>query len=426
MGVINLFRFIHAADIHLDSPLVGLSQYDGAPVDEIRGATRKALENLTDLAIAEEVAFVVIAGDLYDGDWKDYNTGLFFALQMTQLREHGIRVYIVYGNHDAASQITKELDLPTNVTAFPSNKAKTALLEDIGVAIHGRSFASRKVTDDVSGRFPDPVSGMFNIGLLHTSANGREGHEPYAPCTVKGLVSKGYAYWALGHVHGREVLNEDPWIVFPGNIQGRHIRETGPKGCTLVTVEDNEVASIEHRDLDMLRWALCEVDATDAEDGDDVVACVQNRISAEIAELERNLLAVRIELTGACKAHEELLSNPDRWINQIRQSATDISGGLVWIQKVKIKTRPKADLQQLLGRDDPLGRVVRAVTNMETGGEMELDLAAEFSDLLVKLPPEAREGDDAIDLKSPATTSEILGDVKQLLITALLETGGEK
>lgn len=229
-----MFKFIHAADIHLDSPLRGLARYEGAPVAELRSATRQALEGLIRTAIEEEVAFVLLAGDLYDGDWRDYNTGLFFASQMSKLRKVGIKVFLISGNHDAQSQITKTIRLPDNVRQLSTRKPETVLLENVGVAIHGRGFATRAVTEDISATYPDARAGYFNIGMLHTSANGREGHEPYAPCTVQGLAAKGYDYWALGHVHKREVLSEDPWIVFSGNIQGRHIREQGAKGCSLV------------------------------------------------------------------------------------------------------------------------------------------------------------------------------------------------
>ncbi|MCB1796433.1 MAG: DNA repair exonuclease, partial [Candidatus Competibacteraceae bacterium] len=107
-------RFLHAADLHLDSPLRGLDRYEGAPVDEVRGATRRAFENLIAVARRERVDLVVIAGDLYDGDWPDYNTGLFFIKGVAQLAEEGIPVAIVRGNHDAASRLTKALRLPAN------------------------------------------------------------------------------------------------------------------------------------------------------------------------------------------------------------------------------------------------------------------------------------------------------------------------
>ena len=260
-----MFKFIHSADIHLDSPLIGLQQYPGAPVEEIRGATRQALKALVELALAEEVAFVLIAGDLYDRDWKDYNTGLFFTAQMSRLREAGIQVLLISGNHDAASHMTKHLRLPDNVFR-PSHQApESMILEDLGVVVHGQGFYTKAVTENLAVKFPPPRPDLFNIGLLHTSANGRPGHETYAPCTLEDLLAKGYDYWALGHVHQREVLHQDPWVVYPGNIQGRHIREAGPKGCTLVTVDDGKVTAVDHHDLDVLRWARCEVDATGTE-----------------------------------------------------------------------------------------------------------------------------------------------------------------
>jgi DNA repair protein SbcD/Mre11 len=231
-----MFKFIHAADIHLDSPMRKLDYYEGVPVEKFRQATRRAFENLIQLAISESVAFVVIAGDLYDGDWKDYNTGLYLVSQMSRLRDAGISVFIVTGNHDAASNITKTLRFPDNVKIFPSDKPATFQMENLKVAIHGQSFASPAVKKDLASDYPKPIEGYYNIGLLHTCATGRAGHEPYAPCSPEDLKNKGYDYWALGHVHNHEVIEKYPPIVFSGNIQGRHPRETGPKGCVMVTV----------------------------------------------------------------------------------------------------------------------------------------------------------------------------------------------
>ena len=177
-----MFTFLHAADIHLDSPQRGLERYEGAPVAECRGATRRALENLVDLAIAHKVAFVMIVGDLYDGDWPDYNTGLFFGKQMARLRDGGIRVFMIRGNHDAANKMTKDLRLVDNVRVLSTDEAETVLLDDIGVAIHGQSFATRAVTENLAKSYPPRRGGYFNIGLLHTCVDGREGHDPYAPC----------------------------------------------------------------------------------------------------------------------------------------------------------------------------------------------------------------------------------------------------
>ncbi|MBF0477118.1 MAG: DNA repair exonuclease, partial [Deltaproteobacteria bacterium] len=267
-----MFKFLHAADIHLDSPLRGLEKYEGAPMEAMRNATQKALRSMVDLAISEEVNFILISGDLYDGDWRDYRTGLLFAKEMSRLREAAINVFIVFGNHDAASQITKKLDnMPRNVFHFPIKAPDSIFLENQGVVIHGRGFPTRAVTEDLSAAYPEAVPGLYNIGMLHSCATGREGHEPYAPCSIDKLLSKHYHYWALGHVHKREILHQDPWIVFPGNIQGRHIRETGPKGCTLVTVEGSHTVSVEQKSLEALRWEISEIDCTGLTNPDEVL-----------------------------------------------------------------------------------------------------------------------------------------------------------
>ncbi len=195
-----MFKFIHTADIHLDSPLRGLSRYEGAPVERLRGATREAFCNLVQFAIDEEVQFVIIAGDLFDGDWKDYNTGLFFASQMSKLRENEIRVFIVSGNHDAASAITRKLHYPDNVRFFISDSPEAIRIEEIGVALHGQSFAQRDVTNNLAANYPSAEPDYYNIGVLHTALNGREGHAGYAPCSIADLSAKNYDYWALGHV----------------------------------------------------------------------------------------------------------------------------------------------------------------------------------------------------------------------------------
>lgn len=416
-------KFIHTADIHLDSPLIGLERYEGAPVAEIRGATRQAFRNLLDLAISEGVAFVLIAGDLYDGDWKDYNTGLFFAAQMAKLREAGIPVFIIAGNHDASSQITKHLCLPDNVRLLSSHKPESVILDDIGVTIHGQGFHSRVVTEDLSLKYPEPLQHYFNIGLLHTSADGREGHQPYAPCSVQGLLSKGYDYWALGHVHKYEVLHRDPWILFSGNIQGRHVRETGPKGCTLVTVEDGKVISAEHRDLDILRWSICAVDGSNAMTGEDVVDRFTDALNLELTRSDGRFLAVRVEIFGGCKAHGELHSNIERWINEIRASATGLSAETIWIEKVKLRTQSETNLDEMAARNDAIGGLLRAIRDLDAGEDILADMTREFADLQRKLPFELRAGEDAIDLESPATLHQSVEDVKEMLLDRLLRTG---
>ena len=289
------FEFLHAADIHLDSPLRGLQRYEGAPVDEIRQASRRALENLVQLAIERSVAFVLIAGDLYDGEWKDHRTGLYFVSQMARLREAGIPVVAIAGNHDATNKMTRTLPLPGNVHMLDSKKPETIRLDQWGVAIHGQSFPTGAVLDDMSAAYPSAVGGMLNIGLLHTCETGREGHEAYAPCTIPGLIAKDYDYWALGHVHGQEVLNRDPEIIFSGNVQGRHIHEQGPKGCLLVQVDAQQRFRPELWPLDVFRWQSCWVDAAGAASKEDLLDRFRQRLAKLMAESDGLSLAVRVE-----------------------------------------------------------------------------------------------------------------------------------
>jgi DNA repair exonuclease SbcCD nuclease subunit len=335
-------KLVHAADIHLDSPLIGLSRYEGAPVERIREATRRAFVGLVELCLQQNAELLLLAGDLYDGSWKDYSTGLFFAAEMSRLREAGVQVVWIRGNHDAASQITQRLKLPDNVRELSFKKPDSALYEDLGLAVHGQGFASREVVDNIALAYQDPLPGLVNIGLLHTSVSGREGHEPYAPCRLEELVHKGYDYWALGHVHAREVLSSDPFVVFSGNLQGRHARETGEKGATLIEIDAGRVASAKPVICDVVRWAVCHVDISDCERADDVLEAVRCEIERQIERAEDRLLAARVVIEGSTRAHVALGDDPERWLHDVRAVATDAAYGDVWIEKVVFKTSRSA------------------------------------------------------------------------------------
>ncbi len=333
-------RFLHAADLHLDSPLLGLDRYAGAPVEALRGATRRALENLVALAVAEKVDAVVIAGDLFDGDWRDFNTGLFLVAQMAKLREAGIRVWLVSGNHDAASRISRSLGLPGNVHRLSDRKIETSIDENLGLAVHGRGFTTPQLTENVVPDFPSPRSGLFNIGLLHTSADGRHGHATYAPCSVEDMLARGYDYWALGHVHTREILAQSPaYVVFPGNPQGRHIREPGPRGCYLVEVDGNlRAAEPAFHELDVVRWERLAVDATPHSTPDAILVAVRAALASAIEAAGGRLLAARVDITGASEAHEALTGDPSKWREEILGLAIDLGGEGLWIEKTNFKT----------------------------------------------------------------------------------------
>lgn len=415
---LSVFTFLHAADIHLDSPLLGLERYVGAPVEAARQATRRALENLVNQSIQRGVQFVVIAGDLYDGDWKDFGTGLYFVAQMARLREAGIPVVVVAGNHDAANKMTRRLPLPDNVRMLSADEPETVRLDQFGVAIHGRSFPKSAVTENLAAAYPAPLPGMFNIGLLHTALAGCEGHEPYAPCTLEELRVRGYDYWALGHVHRQAVLCQDPPIVFSGNVQGRHARETGPKGCMVVTAGGSRV-EIEHCPLDVLRWEHCRIDAGTASTGDDLLDAIRAQLDCLVARAEDRRLAVRLSIEGRSPNHRRLAAEPITWTNQIRALAADLGVGQIWIEKVQLLTSPPIET---IRPEGPQADMLEWIANRPAAPEDLAQLAGEISDLLEKLPAELREGRDGLlGMDRPERLRDLARQAQQLLAHRLLE-----
>jgi len=417
-----MIRFIHSADIHLDSPLRGLETFEDAPVREIRSATRRAFDNLIDLAIEEEVDFVLIAGDLYDGDWKDYNTGLFFAGRVGRLGKAGIRVFIVSGNHDAANRITRTIPLPANVTLFSHSKPESRRLDDLKVVVHGQSYSSRVEKENLASRYPLHDPNYFNIGMLHTSLTGRAGHEEYAPCTLNDLKSRGFDYWALGHVHKREIVSEDPWIVFPGNIQGRHIRETGAKSATLVTVEDGRVTEVREKELDVLRWGVCRVDLSQCETHEAIHDQVRSQLEKEYNAAGGKTLALRLQLKGNCPLHGELCARPGKWTEEFRGIA--VSQGDIWLEKVKFETNRRVNLEKSISETTPLYGLIQAVENIEFGEKSLVTLVPEFASLKNKLPVELLDEDIFLETCSECR-NELREEVKEILIAKLIQHGEE-
>jgi DNA repair protein SbcD/Mre11 len=407
-------KLLHAADLHIDSPLRGLSAYEGAPAEELRTASRGALENLVDLARAESVDAVLLAGDIYDGDWLDYQTGLFFARQMSELGDADIPVYLISGNHDAQSAITKRLRLPENVHTLDTEGPETIHDEKRGLAVHGQGFAQREVNDNLALAYPAPLSGLFNVGLLHTALTGRPPHNGYAPCNVDQLAAKGYDYWALGHVHTREVVSQDPWIVFPGNIQGRHARETGPKGCTLVTVDDLRVAAAEHRDLDVARWEHLRVDVSPATDFDDAAGLVGDSLRALAGD---RLRAVRVSVTGRTAAHLALWRERERFVNQIRLIANDI--GSLWVEKVKVETRPLDTPGE--GSAGLIADLRRTADELRVDDDRFREVITQSTLLRSSLPPDVR-GQGGIDPEDPEWLHRIGAEAMDLLAAMITES----
>lgn len=417
------FKFIGAADVHLDSPMNGLVRYENAPVDEMRHATRKAFVKLIDLAITEEVAFVLIAGDLFNGDWKDYNSGLFLTQQLSRLSKSGIRCFILEGNHDAEGNITRGLRLPGGVEKLSNKKPQTVKLDDLRVAIHGQGFDRRDVIENLAANYPDALPGYFNVGMLHTALAGAEdGHAKYAPAKMSDLLSKGYQVWALGHVHKRGVLSEDPLVFYPGNTQGRSVRETGPKGCTLVSVQDGVVVSCEQRDLHSARWWVFSIDASGADSTPQIVESVVEKVREEAGKEGDVILAARVIITGACRAHGEIASDPERWTAEIRSGVSSETGN-AWVEKVDFQTSHPFDISTVRTGRDPHSELIRHLSGLSATEEVTRFLNGELSVLRDKLPREVFSGEGAIEAEDPQEVSRLVEDVKGILLNGVLSAG---
>lgn len=421
-----MFKFIHAADIHLDSPLRGLSRYETAPVESIRNACRKAFENLVDLAIDEKVSFILLAGDLYDGDWKDFNIGIFLSREMGKLAKHNIPVFAVAGNHDAQNKMTKALDTPGNLRIFSAENPESIVLKDLNTIIHGRSFSWHNEKDNLAGEFPIAEKGRFNIGLLHTSLDGRPGHDNYAPCSVSDLQSKNYQYWALGHIHKMEYVRKDPWIVFPGCIQGRNIRETGQKGCILAVVEDNKIKKISDYSLDVFRWAVSEIDISDLYEMNDLYDKTRKNIISRIKEADGRRLGIRIKFTGNSPLAEEILAYPERFQYNIRALIAETAVDKVWLEKIDNEIKGRHDLSSVISNDTAFASMMRNILNIKNDPCEIEGLNGVFDELKRNIPYEAFGGETGINIDEDSVKGNLIEEGSKMLIARLLESGDDQ
>ncbi len=403
-------KILHAADIHLDSPMAGLAAYENAPTSELQLATRRALSNLVEFALEEHVDLLLLAGDIFDGDWPHYGTGLHFISEMARLREGRIPVVMIAGNHDADSKLTKALRYPENVHVLDTRAPQTMTFEDLGVAVHGQGYPTPAVTEDLARGYPPALADMVNIGLLHTSADGRPGHERYAPCTVSTLAARGYDYWALGHVHRREVLAEQPLIVFPGNLQGRGLRETGPKGATLVSVGEG-VVSHKHRVLDVVRWERLQVDAAGCATREEACERVAAAVRQTAEGAGERLLAARVQIAGVCEAHRALAADRERLRYEVIAAATDVAGEQIWVEGVELATTPMRELAS--GGQDAVGELIA-----ELGEFSDAEAIDALAALANMLPAAVLTEFDPTD---PQTVRTLIAEVSHSLPAELLE-----
>lgn len=390
------FRFLHAADLHLDSRFAGLAQLPQEIRSYLRESTFAALGRLVGVAIAQQVDFVVISGDVYDVADASLQAQLRFREALEELGSHGIQVFVIHGNHDPLDGPRLASAPPGHVTVFGGSEPEHGIArrradgQEVAV-VCGISYPTAKVTDNTALSFSRlPGSRLFHIAMLHGNVDGDLQHETYSPCTRRDLLGRGFDYWALGHIHKRSILHEQPPVVYPGNIQGRSIKETGAKGCYIAEVNEEGAVALHFHELDGIRWQVCELPIDGLADEAAWARAVELAVE-EIRESTPQMMSVvRFRLTGRGDVHkvlaekgaaDDLLSELQR--REAIRAARKEYAGLVWTEGFSVETGLAVDRERLLLEDSFLGELLRlAGRSMENTDELDGLMSAALRPLM--------------------------------------------
>jgi DNA repair protein SbcD/Mre11 len=401
--------FIHAADLHLDSPMVGLSHLPDRIFNRLRESTFQSLKKITNKAIEQDVDFVILAGDLFDGEDRSLRAQSRLRTEMLKLEEKGIPVFVVHGNHDHLSGSWVHFDLPSNVHIFTSKVEMKTVRTKSGVLIHlyGFSYPQRHVLDRKIDEYEKQVGADFHIGILHGNEGGGSEHGNYAPFTVKDLLGKQFDYWALGHIHKRTELSLDPPIIYPGNIQGRNKKETGIKGCYHVTLSDikNDLKFIETSDI---VWVEAVIDAATARSFQEIFQMCQVTIASyrkkDIGTL-LSLSLVNIKLED-CKEERVL----DGELIELLQEEESEEDSFVWIVDIKMEQSIHIDRERLKEKAEFFNELFETVDHYN---QIEQSLELLYNHRL---------GKKYLSELSPSDQAQLLQKAEELLIKYLYQS----
>ncbi len=384
------FSFVHAADLHLDSPFLGvgrLPEGESGVVQELRKATFKAFASVIDLCICRKADFLLVAGDVYDGADRSLQAQLQFRNGLRRLNEAGIRAYVVHGNHDPLDGWADSLQMPDGVHDF-GPELDSVIFEKEGVPvarIHGISYPTRKIGKRFGKGFKREGDEPFQIGLFHCNAGGDTQHDPYAPRSVNDLVETNLDYWALGHIHESVVLRKaDPFIGYPGNTQGRHINEAGPRGCFFVRVtsEGNLEAEPDFVATDSVRWLASYIDIAGLETMDILLNRIDEKMDELAEQAEERPVVTRITFRGRGPLHRSL-SRPNAardLLDELHNLGTARTP-FIWVEKLVLRTRPQIDLDARRGAQDFLGDLLRLVNDIRRSPDEMAELQGVLADL---------------------------------------------
>jgi DNA repair exonuclease SbcCD nuclease subunit len=348
---LSTFRFIHCSDLHIDSPFKGFSAINPDWAERLRDAPLQSFLNIVDLAVREQVDAVIIAGDVFDGEDKSLQAQFKFRRGLQTLSEHRIPSFIAHGNHDPLNSWSTTLKWPEGVTVFPGSGVQSVPVVKEGQTlahIYGTSFPERDVFDNLAQQFERQQDSGFAVAVLHANVGGHPDHDPYAPCAVDDLVARGMDYWALGHIHLREVLRENhPAIVYCGNSQGRHFKESGPRGCCLVTLTEGASTDIRFLATDTIRFVESAADLSTCATLDAVVEEIVRQCQTLLDQAEGRSLVIRQALTGRTEVHTLLRKGGtlESLRDEVLQNFSDRRSGL-WLE-FRLQTRGAYDIDAL-------------------------------------------------------------------------------
>jgi exonuclease SbcD len=416
------FTFVHAADLHIGSPFKGLSAESPLIARALSEATLKAYNNVVNAAIESQASFAVIAGDVYDGLDRSIHSQLAFIEGLAQLSDKGIASYIAHGNHDPLDGWSSAIEIPSHAHVFGDRVESftaTNLAGEPIAHISGISYPHSQVTRNLSKDFKAPTDGpdLFKIAVLHCHLAGDTTHANYAPCTIEELAGAGFNYWALGHVHLRQVVRENPWVVYPGNTQGRHIREDGARGCYVVTVNSPTDVRMEFIPTDTIRWFSAAVSIDNLSSLNELETRVSQTLDELAKQAENRALITRLELTGRGALYQQLQQprHLDEFLEHCRSRMRDLSP-LRWIEQIDFHCKPEIDFDEARQRDDLTAFVLREAHSLA-----QTDLQTALAPVLAPLYQHA-QASKYLSTPEPEALRKLL-DEASLLCYDKLENG---
>jgi DNA repair exonuclease SbcCD nuclease subunit len=378
-------RFVHAADLHLDSPFRGIGNASAALKERLQAATLGALRRVVDHTIESKADFLIIAGDIYDSKDRNLRALVSFRKEMERLAERNIPAFIVHGNHDPLNGWGSGFQLPPNVITFGGHTDTEPFIRRGREVAHitGVSYVRERVTDNLASSFK-PVDGTpYSIAVLHANVGHQTGHADYAPAAVADLKDAGFNYWALGHVHTRSVLASEPaMIVYPGNTQGRNPRETGPRGCYQVDVDSYGRAHLEFIDTSVARWVHCELSISTLGSMDQLVDLMLDKARTEAAAFDGPTV-VRCTIRGNGVLHRDLQRDA------MHEELAEILASVTVPESVRIATGPELDLDALARTETMVSDFLRLTERALSDEDMRQRLADSLGPLFKRkdMPP---------------------------------------